>query len=121
MGYRDEEGYLWHVGRLGRFLKIGGEMVSLGQVEDALQRALPDTVECGVVEIPDAVRGARVIAAVTEKVDERAVVAALSAKLPRIAMPRQFLVVPFLPKMPSGKLDYRALTEMVRDASPRSR
>ena len=43
MGYRDEEGYLWHVGRLGRFLKIGGEMVSLGQVEDVLQRTLPDS------------------------------------------------------------------------------
>ena len=41
MGYRDEDGYLWHVGRLGRFLKVGGEMVSLVQVEDALQRALP--------------------------------------------------------------------------------
>ena len=45
MGYRDEDGYLWHVGRLGRFLKIGGEMVSLVQVEDVLQRTLPEHVE----------------------------------------------------------------------------
>ncbi|HEX7486092.1 MAG TPA: AMP-binding protein [Vicinamibacterales bacterium] len=116
MGYRDEEGYLWHVGRLGRFLKIGGEMVSLGKVEDTLQRSLPDTVECGVVEVPDAVRGAKIVAAVTEKVDERTAVARLSESLPRIAVPKQFVVLPFLPKMPSGKVDYRALTEMVRDA-----
>jgi acyl-[acyl-carrier-protein]-phospholipid O-acyltransferase/long-chain-fatty-acid--[acyl-carrier-protein] ligase len=121
MGYRDDEGYLWHVGRLGRFLKIGGEMVSLGQVEDALQRTLPDEVECGVVEVPDAVRGARIIAALTGRIDEKAAVAEISAKLPRIAVPKQFLVVPFLPKMPSGKVDYRALTEMVRDALPRTR
>ncbi len=121
MGYRDEEGYLWHVGRLGRFLKIGGEMVSLGQVEDALQRTLPEGVECGVVEVPDAVRGARIVAAVTEKVDEKTAIAELSEKLPRIAVPRQFLVVPFLPKVPSGKVDYRALTEMVRDATARAR
>jgi acyl-[acyl-carrier-protein]-phospholipid O-acyltransferase/long-chain-fatty-acid--[acyl-carrier-protein] ligase len=121
MGYRDEEGYLWHVGRLGRFLKIGGEMVSLGQVEDALQRTLPEGVECGVVEVPDAVRGARIIAAVTGPVDERAAIAKLADKLPRIAVPKQFLVVPFLPKVPSGKVDYRALTEMVRDAMPRAR
>jgi len=116
MGYRDEDGYLWHVGRLGRFLKIGGEMVSLVQVEDVLQRALPEEVECGVVEVPDAVRGARIVAAVTGKVDERAVMTRLAEILPRIAVPKQFVVLPFLPKMPSGKVDYRALTETVRDA-----
>jgi acyl-[acyl-carrier-protein]-phospholipid O-acyltransferase / long-chain-fatty-acid--[acyl-carrier-protein] ligase len=115
MGYRDQEGYLWHVGRLGRFLKIGGEMVSLVQVEDVLQRLLPDSVECGVVEVPDAVRGARIVAAVTEEVDEKSAVARLSESLPRIAVPKQFVVLPFLPKVPSGKVDYRALTEMVRD------
>jgi acyl-[acyl-carrier-protein]-phospholipid O-acyltransferase/long-chain-fatty-acid--[acyl-carrier-protein] ligase len=115
MGYRDEDGYLWHVGRLGRFLKVGGEMVSLVQVEDALQRALPEAVECGVVEVPDAVRGARIVAAVTQNVDEKAATAKLAGSLPRIALPRQFIVLPFLPKMPSGKVDYRALTELVRD------
>lgn len=121
MGYRDEDGYLWHVGRLGRFLKVGGEMVSLGQVEDALQRALPEGIECGVVVVPDATRGARIIAAVTGKIDEKATTAELAAKLARIAVPRQFLVVPYLPRMSSGKADYRALTEMVRQAVPRAR
>ncbi len=116
MGYRDEEGYLWHVGRLGRFLKVGGEMVSLVQVEDVLQRHLGDTAECGVVEVADPVKGAKIVAAVTVKIDEKAAAARLAESLPRIAVPRQFVVLPFLPKMPSGKVDYRALTEMVRDA-----
>jgi acyl-[acyl-carrier-protein]-phospholipid O-acyltransferase / long-chain-fatty-acid--[acyl-carrier-protein] ligase len=115
MGYRDEDGYLWHVGRLGRFLKIGGEMVSLVQVEDVLQRTLPEHVECAVVEVPDAVRGARIVVAVTEPVDERATMNRVTSQLPRLAVPKQFAVLPFLPKMPSGKVDYRALTEMVRD------
>ena len=115
MGYRDEDGYLWHVGRLGRFLKIGGEMVSLVQVEDILQRALSDRVECAVVEVPDPVRGAKIVAAVTAPVDERAALARIGDQLPRIALPRQFTVLPFLPKMSSGKVDYRALTDMVRD------
>jgi acyl-[acyl-carrier-protein]-phospholipid O-acyltransferase/long-chain-fatty-acid--[acyl-carrier-protein] ligase len=48
-------------------------------------------------------------------VDERAVLKQMGAELPRIALPRQFVVVPELPKMPSGKIDYRALTEAVRD------
>jgi acyl-[acyl-carrier-protein]-phospholipid O-acyltransferase / long-chain-fatty-acid--[acyl-carrier-protein] ligase len=115
MGYRDDEGYLWHVGRLGRFLKIGGEMVSLVQVEDVLQRLLLESAECGVVEVPDPVKGAKIVAAVTAKVDEKWTLNRLAEHLPRIAVPKQFVVLPFLPKMPSGKVDYRALTEMVRD------
>ncbi len=114
MGYQDEDGYLWHVGRLGRFLKIAGEMVSLVQVEDALERAVPG-VPCAVVEVPDSLRGARIIAAVTGQVDERAVLKRLASTVPNIALPKLFVVVPELPRMPSGKIDYRALTETVRD------
>ena len=42
MGNLDEDGYLWHVGRLKRFVKIGGEMVSLIRVENALENYIPD-------------------------------------------------------------------------------
>ena len=115
MGYMDADGYLWHVGRLARFLKVGGEMVSLPQVEDILQRALPPGVDGVVVEAPDAARGSRVVAVVTEGVDEREVLRQMAGDLAKIALPKQFVVVPELPKMPSGKIDYRRLTEIVRD------
>ena len=115
MGYMDADGYLWHVGRLARFLKVGGEMVSLPQVEDILQRALPPGVDGVVVEAPDAARGSRVVAVVTEGVDDREVLRQMAGDLARIALPKQFVVVPELPKMPSGKIDYRQLTETVRD------
>jgi len=46
MGFLDADGYLWHVGRLKRFLKVGGEMVSLIRVEDVLEKLLPPDVEC---------------------------------------------------------------------------
>ncbi|MFB3855117.1 MAG: AMP-binding protein [Vicinamibacterales bacterium] len=115
MGYMDADGYLWHVGRLGRFLKIGGEMVSLVQVEDALARALPEGVEGAVVEVPDGVRGGRIVAALTARVDEKHLNDALAGVLPRIALPRQYVVVEELPKMPSGKTDYRSLTDVVLD------
>jgi len=115
MGYMDADGYLWHVGRLSRFLKVGGEMVSLPQVEDILQRSLPPGVDGVVVEAPDAARGSRVVAVVTEGVDEREVLRQMGGDLPKIALPKQFVVVPELPKMPSGKIDYRRLTETVRD------
>ncbi len=116
MGYMDADRYLWHVGRLRRFLKIAGEMVSLVRVEDVLERLLPDDCACCVVEVPDALRGARIVAAVTCEVDEKRILSQMSESLPKIALPKQFVVLPELPKMSSGKLDFRKITEIVRDA-----
>jgi len=115
MGFMDDDGYLWHVGRLRRFLKIAGEMVSLVKVEDVLERLVPADCTCCVVEVPDALRGARIVATTTEQVDERAILAQMAESLPRIALPKQFVVLPELPKMSSGKLDFRKITEIVRE------
>jgi len=113
MGYLDEDGYLWHAGRLKRFVKIGGEMVSLVKVESVLEKLLPEDVSCCVVDIPDALKGARIIAAVTEKIDEKNILATMGDHLPNIALPKQFVVLPELPKMGSGKIDFRSVADMV--------
>lgn len=115
MGYEDADGYIWHVGRLKRFLKVGGEMVSLIKVEDVLEKFLPPDVECCVVEVPDALRGARIVAAITQPIDEKATLKKMSEHLPNIAMPSKFVVMPELPKAGSGKIDFRTITEKVRD------
>ena len=115
MGYMDADGYLWHVGRLKRFMKIGGEMISLVRVEDVLQRLLPPEVECCVVEVPDAMRGARIVAAVTQPVEEKEILRRMAEELSNISLPKQFVVLDTLPKMGSGKIDFRQITELVRD------
>ena len=114
MGNLDEDGYLWHVGRLKRFVKVGGEMVSLIRVENALEKHLPDDVICCVVEVPDAIKGARIVAAVTAPVDEKKILKKIAADLPKIALPKIFTVIEDLPKMGSGKIDFRNVTRMVR-------
>lgn len=115
MGYVDADGFLWHVGRLKRFLKIGGEMVSLIRVEDVLEKLLPADVECCVVEVPDAIRGAKIIATVTQKIDEKEILKKMAERLPSIAVPSKFVVLPEMPKTGSGKIDFRAITDKVRD------
>lgn len=115
MGVFDEDGYLWHRGRLKRFVKIGGEMVSLVKSEAVLEEFLPDGVSCCVVEIPDPKKGARLVAAVTQKVDDKEIIKKMSAKLPNIFIPTQFITFDELPKMGSGKIDFRTTTEMVRE------
>jgi acyl-[acyl-carrier-protein]-phospholipid O-acyltransferase/long-chain-fatty-acid--[acyl-carrier-protein] ligase len=115
MGFMDGDGYLWHSGRLKRFIKIGGEMVSLVKVENVLEKFLPEGVECCIVEVPDAKKGAKIIAAVTKSLDERKVLREMSEHLPNIALPRQFVVIEEFPKMGSGKIDFRRVTEMVQE------
>ena len=115
MGLLDEDGYLWHKGRLKRFVKIGGEMVSLVQVESVLEKLLPEGIECCVVEIPDARKGANLAVAVNEKIDQKKIISALNKQLPPVAVPRQFVILDELPKMGSGKVDFRTTTVTVRE------
>jgi acyl-[acyl-carrier-protein]-phospholipid O-acyltransferase/long-chain-fatty-acid--[acyl-carrier-protein] ligase len=115
MGYLDPDGFLWHAGRLKRFVKIGGEMVSLVAVEEALNSVLPDSCECCVVELPDVTKGAKIVAALSEEVDWTTVKSDLAAYLPPIAIPKHYIILPELPKMGSGKIDFRTTTNLVRD------
>ncbi|MBW2471237.1 MAG: AMP-binding protein [Deltaproteobacteria bacterium] len=115
MGNLDEDGYLWHVGRLKRFVKIGGEMVSLIRVENILEKFLPNNVICCVVDVPDAIKGARIVAAVTEPIEEKKITKKMAAELPKIALPKMFTVIEELPKMGSGKIDFRTVTSMVKN------
>lgn len=114
MGNIDSDGYLWHVGRLKRFVKIGGEMVSLVKIEDVLERFLPEESHCCVVEIPDAKKGARIVAVVTTPLDEKHILKQMAKTLPPISLPKIFLVWETLPKMGSGKIDFRTISEMAR-------
>ena len=115
LGCIDEEGYLWHKGRLKRFVKIGGEMISLVMVEEALASVLSNTIECCAVELPDAKRGSRIVGVTDQAIDEKEVNKRLSEELPNLALPKKYVVIEEFPCMGSGKTDFRTLTKMVRE------
>ncbi|MFH0756620.1 MAG: AMP-binding protein [Bacteroidota bacterium] len=115
MGFLDEDGYLWHSGRFKRFVKIGGEMVSLVKVENVMEKYLPEGVSCCVVEVPDEVKGATIVAAVTKEINKIAILRKMGEVLPNIALPRQFFVIEELPMMSTGKIDFRSVNELVND------
>ncbi|HKJ66053.1 MAG TPA: bifunctional acyl-ACP--phospholipid O-acyltransferase/long-chain-fatty-acid--ACP ligase, partial [Desulfopila sp.] len=60
------------------------------------------------------IKGAKIVAVVTTKVDEKAIQKKMAEQLPKIAIPKVFLVMEELPKMGSGKIDFRIITEMTR-------
>lgn len=118
IGLIDDDGYLWHRGRLKRFAKVGGEMVSLAKVEEVLSQLLPEDVICCVVDIPNMKKGADVVAAVANgDFDMKAVLSKLKKELPSIAIPRKFYVIEDIPMMASGKVNFREVERICRERS----
>ena len=116
MGVLDEDGYLWHRGRLKRFVKIGGEMVSLVKIENLLEEIIPEGSMCCVVDVPNLEKGADIVACVTtEKIDPRDMLKFLREKLPPISIPKEFYVIEDLPMMSSGKVDFREVEKICRE------
>ncbi len=118
----DEEGYIFILGRLKRFAKISGEMVSLTAVEDALSGAFPQygaRCQVAVVSRPDGDRGERLIAVTNEaKVSMEDIRAALRVRnLPNIAVPRELKVVSEIPRLGTGKVNYKELEKHIELAA----
>lgn len=114
----DQEGYLFILGRLKRFAKISGEMVSLTAVEDALDGAFPHyglRCQTAVVSRPDEDKGEKLIAISNEaKLTLDEIRAAIKAKgLPNIADPREVKFIHEIPKLGTGKVNYRELDKII--------
>ena len=110
----DADGYLHIRGRLKRFAKVSGEMVSLTAVEDALAGAFPQFgLRCAVAVIvrPDEDKGEKLIAVTNEpKLQLADLRAAIKARgLSNLCAPREIIVVPTIPKLGTGKTNYREL------------
>lgn len=112
----DEEGYITIVGRAKRFAKIGGEMVSLAQVEEAVTEVWPDEAHA-VVSVPDATRG-EMIVVLTERVSpERDELRAALVKkgIPELAAPKKVAHVDAIPRIGVGKIDYQAAGKLAAE------
>ncbi len=103
----DEGGYLTIKGRIKRFAKIGGEMISLVAVEQVVSQICPGVLHA-VVSVPHSRRGEAVVLLTEhEKIDPDAIRAEMRAQgLSDLSMPREILSVEKVPVLGSGKIDY---------------
>ncbi|MFO1015705.1 MAG: AMP-binding protein [Caulobacteraceae bacterium] len=102
------------LGRVKRFAKVGGEMVSLTAAEDLAQTVWPDARHA-VVAVPDGKKGERIIL-VTDRSDAEVSKLLDHAKAigaPEIAVPRRIVKVPEVPVLGTGKTDYVAIGRFV--------
>ena len=114
----DESGFLFIQGRMKRFAKVSGEMVSLTAVEDALAGAFPHyglRCQVAVVSVPDEARGEVLIAAANEsRLTMEEVRAAIKAKgLSNLCVPREIVFVREIPKLGTGKTNHRELEKLI--------
>jgi acyl-[acyl-carrier-protein]-phospholipid O-acyltransferase/long-chain-fatty-acid--[acyl-carrier-protein] ligase len=118
----DADGYLHIRGRMKRFAKVSGEMVSLTAVEDALAGAFPQYglhCQIAVITRPDEGKGEALIAVTNEpKLTLDEIRDAIKAKgLTNLSTPRELKVVKEIPKLGTGKVDHRGLQALMEAES----
>ena len=111
--HMDEDGFIFIRGRAKRFAKIGGEMVSLAAVEDALKEIWPESM-LGVVAIPDPRKGEQLALVIdTEDVTTSRIAAHFASRgLSPLWTPKRIVSVKQAPLLGSGKFDYRKAREL---------
>lgn len=110
----DEDGFLRIRGRVKRFAKLGGEMVSLAVVENCATSLWPDNMHAAAA-IPDKRKGEQVILLTDyDKADRADLVAfARNHGISDLAIPRKIIHVDSIPVLGTGKTDYGTVQKTV--------
>ena len=118
---RDEAGYYWFHGRKKQIIIRGGSNISPQEVEEALSKH-PAVLEAGVIGVPDAVWGERVVAFVTLRNGSRPrsedIIRFAQRRLADYKLPEKIVFLEALPKGPTGKVQRRELRERYLETNP---
>ena len=103
-------------GRLKRFAKIGGEMVSLTVVENAASALWPDHTHAAAI-VPDPKKGEQIVLLSENPEAKRSDLQAWAKAngLPELAIPRKVMSVNELPVLGTGKMDYVSVTAKAKE------
>ncbi|TDQ00443.1 acyl-CoA ligase (AMP-forming), exosortase A system-associated [Labedaea rhizosphaerae] len=109
VAYRDEEGFLYFVGRTDDMIKTSGYRVSPTEVEEVAY-ATGLVAEAVAIGVPDERLGQEVVLVVTapdggETCDTGTLTKALAEELPAYMVPKRILVRDELPRSGNGKFD----------------
>jgi propionyl-CoA synthetase len=123
-GHKDEDGYVYVMGRTDDVINVAGHRLSTGSMEEVLA-GHPDVAECAVIGVADELKGQvpRGLVVLKAGVDrEPAQVAAELVRRVRdtigpVAALRRVDVVPALPKTRSGKILRRTMRD-IADGKP---
>jgi len=120
-GYKDEDGYVFIMGRTDDVINVAGHRLSTGEMEEIVADH-PAVAECAVIGVNDALKGQAPIGLVLlkdgvdidEDVLEKELVAMVRKEIGPIACFNRAIVVQRLPKTRSGKI-LRKLLRQIAD------
>jgi len=120
-GFRDEDGYVFIMGRTDDIINVAGHRLSTGGMEEVLA-AHPAVAECAVIGVKDALKGEVPCGFVVLKSGimepigtiEKELVALVREKIGPVAAFKLAVTVPRLPKTRSGKI-LRATMKKIAD------
>lgn len=124
LGSLDERGYLTLSGRLKRFVKIGGEMVSLAAIEEILQKmgpkqdgaSDPSSPSLAVCALEVEGKKSEIYLFTTfDTTTEAANHTLRDSGMSNIIKIRAVKKVPFIPLLGTGKIDYRRLASKLNN------
>ena len=109
-----DDNWIKILGRVKRFAKVGGEMVSLTAAEDLAAAVWPDSRHA-VIAQPDPKKGERLVLITDRRdADSSALIThAQAIGAPELAVPRRIVRVQEIPVLGTGKTDYVALQRIV--------
>lgn len=118
LGYVDADGYYMLVDRVKRMVNAAGFKIWPAEIE-ALLHAHPSVSEACVVAIPDARRGETAKAVIVPRGGEGAIDIAeirawLAGRLSAYKVPTEYAIVAELPRLASGKVDWRRVQDAER-------
>jgi long-chain acyl-CoA synthetase len=116
---RDSDGYYWFEGRVKQIIIRGGSNISPQEVEDALYHH-PAVLEAGVIGMPCPVHGEKVVAFVALRegrtANERELQDLCRSRIADYKTPERIVFLPELPKGLTGKVQRRALIDLMPSA-----
>ncbi len=112
-GKLDEDGFLTIVDRYSRFAKIGGEMVSLGLVESSIKKICNESFDIAITALSDEKKGEKLVLLAEGDVEIESLKAnILELGLNPLYLPSHYLKVDEIPKLGSGKADFKAIKKL---------
>ncbi len=112
-GHIDEDGFVTIVDRYSRFAKIGGEMVSLGLIEQEIGKLTDENSQIAITALPDSKKGEKIVLLLEgEKSLNELKIEIKELKINPLYIPSVYHKVDEIPKLGSGKSDFKGIKKL---------